>query len=457
MPASVAAARASESRYREGEAMDGSKGGKAHKGKKKGCSGCTKDQPCQGCSQNDGKSCSSNKMDAFSPQEYLKAVQLGIQNHGKSYIRARLDTEDAIRNDAPVGGKGKKCGNSYIPANATCNAGAGANTSATTTTPKRRNSIGNNKPLRTPGIGGKILQAYSTGTAAVGAINAGYNLSQGNFATALGQAATAAGSIRSANLARQGRSGKALANQIGTEVLGGGATLLGASFDMRRRNNDAVWADGFQDMMNDGNELALDAVVKPAGRGKKCGNSYIPANAKCNVGPGGGDGPAPAVFGRGKENLFNANNSLKSSAGVGLKRGASIGAALGAAYTVTGLIGGNSLANAGRGAVLGALGGAALGAAATGGAKLVRASNRSRANVNAAMPGLLRVAKQEERAVAKLKAQGADRATIGAMREKYAAKYGNEYDKTATNTFSNANERRYKPGQTPYARSRKGA
>jgi hypothetical protein len=52
--------------------------------------------------------------DALSPQEYLDACDLGIQNESKAYIRARLDTQARID---------KKCGGSGIADNKKCNKG----------------------------------------------------------------------------------------------------------------------------------------------------------------------------------------------------------------------------------------------------------------------------------------------------------------------------------------------
>lgn len=85
---------------------------------------------CSACAA--GKPCSGKRGDSLTSQEYLRAIDLGIQDRPITYIRGRLDamaTTRATRKDlrAP-GGKGKKCGNSYIPASATCNNGGGGST-----------------------------------------------------------------------------------------------------------------------------------------------------------------------------------------------------------------------------------------------------------------------------------------------------------------------------------------
>jgi hypothetical protein len=65
---------------------------------------------------------------ALTAPEYLAACDLGIQDRSRSYIRTRLTVMDSLtpgtvqlRTDAGS----RKCGNSYIPANKQCRAGAG--------------------------------------------------------------------------------------------------------------------------------------------------------------------------------------------------------------------------------------------------------------------------------------------------------------------------------------------
>jgi hypothetical protein len=66
------------------------------------------------CDGNCGKKMDRN--DALTPQEYLAACELGIQNRTRSYIRARLDTAERLD---------KKCGASGIADNKTCHVGRG--------------------------------------------------------------------------------------------------------------------------------------------------------------------------------------------------------------------------------------------------------------------------------------------------------------------------------------------
>lgn len=73
-----------------------------------------------------GKSCScQHKNDALTPQEYLKACDMGIQDRSRIYIRARLDEAERL----DKAGTGKKCGASYISKAATCSKGPGGSAS----------------------------------------------------------------------------------------------------------------------------------------------------------------------------------------------------------------------------------------------------------------------------------------------------------------------------------------
>ena len=63
-----------------------------------------------------------HKNDSLTPQEYIAACKLGIQDRSRVYIRARLDAEERMDLKAATA-KGKKCGNSYIPQQNQCNAG----------------------------------------------------------------------------------------------------------------------------------------------------------------------------------------------------------------------------------------------------------------------------------------------------------------------------------------------
>lgn len=75
----------------------------------------------------EGKACScKHKNDSLTPQEYIAACEMGIQDRSRVYIRARLDAAERMDKT----GTGKKCGNSYIPAQANCTAGSGGSAPA---------------------------------------------------------------------------------------------------------------------------------------------------------------------------------------------------------------------------------------------------------------------------------------------------------------------------------------
>jgi hypothetical protein len=197
----------------------------------------------------------------------------------------------------------------------------------------------------------------------------------------------------------------------------------------------------------------LDAALKTKGRGKKCGNSYIPQNATCG---GATDKRAAIVnntFGKGEENLFNANYSVKSGAKVGAKRGAAYG-------TMVGLVG-NALTGGGfKGAAVNALKGAAIGGAAgaaegaiiRAGSKAVRAGRRNSENNRKMMkqmdPAFNRYTEQNKKLYNKRK--GMSREQFMEEDDKNTAKLNKSWDKAYANTrtkiWSNKNEKR-KPGK----------
>lgn len=81
----------------------------------KKCSACKSGKPCSGRAMKDA-SCGMKKMDsALTPYEYLSACDLGIQDRGRSYIRARLDSVERLD---------LKCGKGSISQGEKCRKGA---------------------------------------------------------------------------------------------------------------------------------------------------------------------------------------------------------------------------------------------------------------------------------------------------------------------------------------------
>lgn len=191
----------------------------------------------------------------------------------------------------------------------------------------------------------------------------------------------------------------------------------------------------------------LDAAgMRTKGKGVKCGNSYISQGEKC-----GSDGPAPRILGKGKENVFNANNSIRGSAALGAKRnrGTSVvagvlGAGLGymaSGGSIKGALAGGAL-NAAVPQVVGAL----VGGAATAGAKTVRAFNRRRKNVNKWAEGMEEVEAKYEKSMQNL-GKKAKRLSPEKFREaderianRFVKSADKVYNSTTTNVWSNANE-----------------
>jgi hypothetical protein len=85
------------------------------RGRKASCGCDSGAETCSKCGKKKGR---LSRSDALTPEEYLAASQLGIQQKSRTYIRARLDAAVSAR-------AGKKCGNSTISANKKCNKGAG--------------------------------------------------------------------------------------------------------------------------------------------------------------------------------------------------------------------------------------------------------------------------------------------------------------------------------------------
>lgn len=118
----------------EEEVREGSESEEGHYGKtsrKRSAQGAKKtkapmDAEGCGCGGKKGATCDGNcgssmkkRSDALTPQEYLAACDLGIQGRGRSYIRARLDSQKRLD---------LKCGNGAISQGEKCHKGTASNT-----------------------------------------------------------------------------------------------------------------------------------------------------------------------------------------------------------------------------------------------------------------------------------------------------------------------------------------
>lgn len=197
----------------------------------------------------------------------------------------------------------------------------------------------------------------------------------------------------------------------------------------------------------------LDAAgLKVKGKGKKCGNSYIAQSATCGGNKAKEERDAK-LWGKGENNLYNANYSVKSGAKVGARRGAANYAILGAA--LGGLSSGSLkgvAAGALKGAAAGAIGGAAAGAAIRAGSKAVRAGRRNAANNKEMMRQMNPAFNKYTEASKKLYAnrKNMSREQWAEEDDKESAKLNKSWEKAYANTrtkiWSNKNEKR-KPGR----------
>jgi hypothetical protein len=180
----------------------------------------------------------------------------------------------------------------------------------------------------------------------------------------------------------------------------------------------------------------IRARLDASGKGKKCGGSSISAGKKCNKGAGGQD-----------MSKYSAKGNAKRTGIAGAITGAVLGAAAG-----------GGLRGAARGAVVGGAVGATAGAARAGIKRAGRAWKRSGENIRKAEPEVRklgeRYAKNQNKLAKKAGIWKLSKEEIKAETE-YAAKLGNAYDKHATNIWTNANEKTYKRGETPYDKARK--
>ena len=169
------------------------------------------DENTDACAKKDakkGKDCGcSHKNDSLTPQEYIAACDLGIQDRNRIYIRARLDAG---------AGTGKKCGASHIPRAATCNknGGGGSKSGSASKTKKTKTTFVNQ--LRQ---GMAIAGAVNNGLSAVNSI------SKGQYGSALVQANYAIGNARAANSYSQNNARKAGRQTLGHYALGAGLSV----------------------------------------------------------------------------------------------------------------------------------------------------------------------------------------------------------------------------------------
>lgn len=174
-----------------------------------GCGGGGKGKPCS-CKDSD---CGySKKMDsALTPQEYLAACDLGIQDRSRSYIRTRLTVMDSLTPATIQIRTDKKCGGSAIPDNKQCRVGAGG--------APRQMSTG--KRIVSGALAG--LSAYS---AVENASRAVRSARRGHSAAAFVQGSNALGQGLAARQYFKGNIRKGLASEVAGMGVGMGGLAL---------------------------------------------------------------------------------------------------------------------------------------------------------------------------------------------------------------------------------------
>ena len=171
------------------------------------------DENTDACAKKDakkGKDCGcSHKNDSLTPQEYIAACNLGIQDRSRIYIRARLDAGK---------GTGKACGASHIPKAATCSKGVGGGSTKAKAKPK--------SGPKTTGINQYFAASagLTAGMNAVGAIN---SARKGNLVAAATQTNNAIGNFRAsrsftANKTMQGFGRQAAHGALSAGIAAGG-------------------------------------------------------------------------------------------------------------------------------------------------------------------------------------------------------------------------------------------
>ena len=155
-----------------------------------------------------GKDCGcEHKNDSLTPQEYIAACNLGIQDRSRIYIRARLDAEQ--RDDAGPG-TGKKCGNSHIPRGATCQKNGGGGGGASKPKPKKI------------GLGNQLRTGLAVASSVQGSMAAFKSARAGKLGTAIVQANAAIGNARAAQSYSQGNARQGARRQLAHMALGAG-------------------------------------------------------------------------------------------------------------------------------------------------------------------------------------------------------------------------------------------
>ena len=283
----------------------GRRGRRSRKAVKDGsCSACAAGKPCSGKKDGDtsagpgelynpGRKNSRMNNDALSPQEYLDACDLGIQNKPKAYIRARLDTEDALRQDFRSS-TGQSQNNGSTARRVATGAAIAGGVAALAYGGHRSGAFrraGSAMRSAAP----RVRTAASSG---MGKARSGFGRARSAASSGMGRArsgfATASTRARSAGSAGMKRARTGITNTSARAKSGFGSAR-------RRLFNDSMYADGF----------TLDAAIFDGliREDIKCGAGAISQGEKCTKGK-----TQAAVAAQGQLGYKQSHKGLKEEA-----------------------------------------------------------------------------------------------------------------------------------------------
>lgn len=411
----------------------GRRGRRGRKAVKDGscCSACTAGKPCAGKKDGDtsagpgelynpGRKNPRMNNDALSPQEYLDACDLGIQNESKAYIRARLDTEDAIREDFRSRSSSGQSQNNGSTVRKVATGAAIAGGVAALAIGGRRSGAFRRAGSALRKAAPRVRTAASSGMGrarsgfgrARSAASSGFGRARSAASSGMGRArsgfATASTRARSAGSTGMKRARTSLTNTTARAKSSFGTARRSASNTMARARgkspkqlslfNDSMYADGFT--------LDADVFDGLLREDVKCGNGAISKGEKCTKGVGG---RSPSI-GRG------AAKGAKWGAIINGGAGAALGMATGG-IPAAAVLGATNVAS---GALIGAGIGGGINAARKIGHAAGNNIQRNRATNVKIQSSMAKLDPRHRAEMQRARSKGASRSEMQALRQKHA-------------------------------------
>jgi hypothetical protein len=405
-----------------------SKGRRGRRGRKAvkdgSCSACAAGKPCSGKKDGDtsagpgelynpGRKNPRMNNDALSPQEYLDACDLGIQNESKAYIRARLDTEDAIREDFRSRSSSGQSQNNGSTVRKVATGAAIAGGVAALAIGGHRSGAFRRAGSALRKAAPRVRTAASSGMGrARSAASSGFGRARSAANSGMGRArsgfATASTRARSAGSTGMKRARTGFTNTSARAKSSFGTARRSASNTMARARgkspkqlslfNDSMYADGFTIDAD-----VFDGLVR---EDVKCGAGAISKGEKCTKGAGGG---SPSI-GRG------AAKGAKWGAIINGGAGAAVGMAMGGVPAAA-VLGGT---NAASGALIGAGIGGGINAVRKLGHAAGNNIQRNRANNAKIQSSMAKLDPRHRAEMQRARSKGASRSEMQALRQKHA-------------------------------------